>query len=414
MNLAYTITVSGVWFLSTYFAVVLLLTLFIRKSELHTSPPLTNLNKLPKVSILVPVYNEEETVGESIKSLEKVDYPKDKLEIVIINDGSTDNTSEIVKKYTHNKNIIFIDNKKNKGKAACLNQGIINSTGKFIACMDADSDVSPDIIKKTIPYFKDEKMGAVTVTVEVKNPETWLEKIIEIEYIIGLSLALKALSFFNAIHVTPGPFSIYRRSLFSNVGVFDTKNITEDLEIAYRIQKNGYKIANCTSTKVKTIAPNNIKSLYVQRKRWYSGALLTLWKHKNVIFNSKLGAFAFVMPYTYILMILGLFLFVFSTYLGISNLIRSMSFFSLTNFNFISYLALYDFDLLSMSTLTFFGIIAIITTITIAVICLRLVNRKVRNMVPGFIGFIFLFFLYQVFWASSIYSVLLGKKIKWR
>jgi len=362
---------------------------------------------------LVPVYNEEETVEDSLVSLKAVDYPKDKLEILIINDGSTDNTSEIVKKHVKD-NIIFIDNKKNKGKAACLNQGISISKGEFVACMDADSDVSPDIIKKTIPYFQDKKIGAVTVTVEVKNPKNLLEKIIEIEYIIGLSLALKALSFFNAIHVTPGPFSIYKKAIFDEIGVFDTKNITEDLEIAYRIQKNHYKIANCTATKVKTIAPNTLKSLYVQRRRWYSGALMTLWKHKDMIFDSKMGPFAFVMPYMYALVILGLGLFAFSTYLGISNLIRSMSFFSLTNFNFISYIRLYDFDLLSISTLTFFGIIAIITTITIAFICLKLVNRKIRKMVPGFIGFVFLFFLYQVFWASSIYSVLFGKKVKWR
>jgi len=414
MNLGYSIFVALVWFLSTYFNVVMLLTLLNKKHTFYKSPSFENKDNLPKVSIIAPAYNEEKTILKSIKSLKKIDYPKHLLEIVIVNDGSTDNTANIIKKHIKEKYITFIDNKKNKGKAACLNQGIKASKGEFIATMDSDSEVSKNILRKTLPYFKEKKVGAVTVTVKVKNPNNFLQKIIEVEYALGLSLSLKVLSFFNCIHVTPGPFSIYRKAMFNKIGMFDVDNITEDLEIAYRIQKNGYKIQCCTTTYVNTVIPKTLKTLHVQRKRWYSGALLTVWQHKNVLFNHKLGKFGFVLPYMYILMILGLGLFFFSSFLGLSNFIKSWGFYSLTNFNFWSYFTLKNFDILSFSTITILALTAIATTMVMALVGLKFAKKSIRKTIPGFIGFIFIFLMYQVFWASSFYAVLLKKKLKWR
>lgn len=413
MNLIYSIIVSFVWFLSTYFNVVFLLALLTNKKELSKSPRLENGENLPKVSIIVPAYNEEDTIKKNIESLGKIDYPKDKLEIIIVNDGSRDDTSKIVNKLK-GKRIIFLDNKENRGKAACLNQGVTLSTGEFVACMDSDSEVQSDIIKKTIPYFKDNEVGAVAVTVEVKNAKNFLQKIVKVEYLIGLSLGLRTLSFFNAVHVTPGPFSIYRKKALEEIGMFDVKSITEDLEIAYRLHKGNYKIACCLATKVSTITPKTFKSLYRQRKRWYSGAIYTLMKHRNIILKSEMGYFSYIVPYTFLLIFLGLFLFGFSIYLGISNLAKSISFFSLTNFNFLSYIKWNEFDFLTLSTLTFFGITAIATTISSMVICMKLADKTIRKNFIGVVGFPFIFFLYQIFWASSIITVLFRKKVSWK
>lgn len=413
MNLVYSVIVSLVWFLSIYFNVVFLLALLSQKEELFKSPKQENNREFPKVSIIVPAYNEEDTIEQNIISLNKVDYPKDKLEIIIVNDGSKDSTSKIVNRLK-GRNIIFIDNKNNKGKAACLNQGIEESTGEFIACMDADSEVQSDILKKTIPYFRNKKIGAVTVTVEVKDTKNFLQKIIAIEYIIGLSLFLKVLSYFSAVHVTPGPFSIYRKQVLENIGRFDPKSIVEDLEIAYRLQKGGYKIACCIATKVRTITPKTFKALHRQRKRWYSGAIYTIMQHRNIILNSEMGYFSYIVPYAFLLIFLGLFLFVFSIYLGLSHLIKSISFFSLTNFNFLSYITLEKFDFLTLSTLSFFGITAIATTILSMFICIKMSNNKIRSNILGIIGFPFIFFLYQIFWASSIVTVLFRKKVSWK
>ena len=163
MNLAYSVIVSLVWFLSIYFNVVFLLALLSQKEELFKSPKLKNNQEFPKVSVIVPAYNEEDNIEQNIISLNRIDYPKNRLEIIIVNDGSGDNTSKIVNRLK-GRNILFIDNKHIKGKAACLNQGIEESTGELIACMDADSEVQSDILKKTTPYFRNKKIGAVTVT----------------------------------------------------------------------------------------------------------------------------------------------------------------------------------------------------------------------------------------------------------
>lgn len=413
MNLFYTWFVFIVWFLSTYFVVVFLLCLFKNKGSLFEQPILKAGVKLPRLSFVISAYNEEKKISKSIESIMKIDYPKELFEIIIVDDGSKDNTAGIVRQYADEK-IIFIDNKKNKGKAACLNQGISVAKGELIACMDADSVVPSNVLKKTIPLFKNQKIGAVTVPVEVKNPKNFLEKIIEVEYVIGLSIFLKVLSFFNSIHVTPGPFSLYRKSLINKIGGFDEKNITEDLEIAYRIQKSGYKIDCCMSTHVKTIVPNNLKSLYVQRKRWYSGSLLTVWKHKNLIFNRNVGFFGYFIPFIFVLVILGLTLFLSSLYLGISNLIENISLYSLTNFNFFAHFSLREIDFLNFSIFGFFGIFSIIATYFIAAVGLKIYNKNIGERKAGFAGFFLLFFLYQFFWLASFSGVLLARRIKWR
>ena len=107
MNLAYSVIVSLVWFLSIYFNVVFLLALLSRKDELFKSPKLKNNQELPKVSIIVPAYNEEDTIEYSIASLNKIDYPINNLEIIIVNDGSRDNTGKIVSRLK-GSNITFI------------------------------------------------------------------------------------------------------------------------------------------------------------------------------------------------------------------------------------------------------------------------------------------------------------------
>ena len=414
MNIIYSVFVTLVWFFSTYFAVTLLIVLLTCRDKIYKNPSLKENDTRVKVSLLVPVFNEGKNVIHTIDSLKKVDYPKDKLEIIILNDGSSDNTSDVVNANIDRENMIFVDNKENKGKAATLNQGIDLATGELVATMDGDTEVPSDVVEKTVPFFKDEKVGACTVSVEVKNPETFLQKIIEIEYTIGLSLALKALSFFNAVHVTPGPFSMYRLSVLKRIGCFDVNNITEDHEIAIRIHKAGFKIENCTDTKVQTISPGTFKTLYRQRKRWYTGSLLTLWQHKDIIMNKKLGTLGFIYPYSYLLITGGLLLFILSVYLGVSNFVRRVSMYSLTNYNFFSHFSLSRIDLLELSTLSILGGAGIITTFIAATICLKIASKRLKTRVPGFIGYIFLFFLYQIFWGSSFVSAITRRKVKWR
>ena len=186
----------------------------------------------------------------------------------MVNDGSTDATaSEIRQGIKGDARFRLIDRQENRGKAASLNEGISRAKGEFVATIDADSIIEPGIFPKVLPYFENPNVGAVTVAVRVKNPKTLLHKIFELEYIIGLSLLLKAFSFFNGVFVTPVHPSVYRKKILVEIGGFDVDNITEDMEIAYRIQKKRYRIENCMDAKVYTIIPPTFSKLLVQRKR---------------------------------------------------------------------------------------------------------------------------------------------------
>ncbi len=412
MSPAYVLLVYTVWFLSTYFIIVFLLALFKNRDKLYDSPILDQNDDLSKISIIISAYNEEKKISDSIESLKSIDYPKNLYEIIIVNDGSKDKTTDIVKKYADGENIILVDNKKNKGKAACLNQGISLAKGSFVACMDADTVVPKDIFKKTLPYFKNPEIGSVTVSVEVKHVKNFLQKIIQLEYKLGLSLFLRVFSFFNCVQVTPGPFSIYRKSLLDKIGCFDVNNITEDLEIAYRIHKSGHKIANCMDTCVHTITPDNFKGLYRQRRRWYSGALMTLWQHKDILFRKKVGLFGYFVPFNYALITLGLSLFSLSLYFSISNLMRNLSFYSLTNYNFLSYLS-FDFDPLGISPFIIFGLSGVLGMIILLFFGLNAMKNSPKKNISLFFGYFVLFFLYQFFWISSLFLVLFRRKVRW-
>jgi len=410
VNPVYSIFVYVVWFMSVYFIVLFLLYMFEGRKNLFKRPKELVRSDLPKVSMIISAFNEEGNIKHTISSLKRIDYPKDKIEFIIINDGSRDRTCKEVRKHI-DKRFVFLDNKVNKGKAACLNQGIGAATGDLVATMDADSVVEREILRKTVPYFKSQKTGAVTVSVEVKDPKTFMEKIIELEYIIGLSLFLKVFSFAKCIHVTPGPFSIYRKSMLDEIGGFDAKNITEDLEIAYRIRRAGYDIDCCMSAKVRTKIPTTVKGLYRQRKRWYTGALLTVWQHRDMVGRSKWGVFGYFLAFHYSLVILGMGLFLYTTYLAASNFIKKLYFYYLTGFNFHWE---FELDPLSISIFYFFGFSALIVSILMLYLGMKASRKSMSNRKLGIFGYLYIFFMYQIFWISSIFSAITGRRVKWR
>jgi cellulose synthase/poly-beta-1,6-N-acetylglucosamine synthase-like glycosyltransferase len=417
MNAFQAILMYIVWFISTYF-VVLFILLVVNQQDTLFERSKYNLKKpYPKVSMILPAFNEENTIYDSLKSLQRIDYPKDKLEIIVINDGSSDNTSKIIKKYLTkypNEKIIYLDNQNNKGKAHRLNQGIKIATGKYVVCMDADTKVKQNILKKTIPDFYDDQVGAVTVSIDLK-PKNLLQKITEVEYAIGLSLSIKLLSILDSVHVTPGPFTIFRKKMLNEIGGFDINNITEDTEIAYRIKKAGYLIKCNLNTKVYTDVPDTLKKLFKQRKRWYTGSLQTVKQHKDVLFKKKYGLFGIFVPYSFTLITLGTLLFLITLGTSIYNSVKNILYYRFTNFNFLDRLLNFEIDVLSIFSI--FGILILVSfmlSIFIGVIGLSKFRKDISKNLSGFIAFIPFAIFYQIFWLSSIYSFIFNKEVKWR
>lgn len=416
MNQIHIALVYALWGIVTFFFMVIVLSIIKNRDNFYRDPE--PLKRDRRVSIIVPAFNEEAGIRDTIESLLMINYPTDMLEIIVVNDGSTDRTADIAREYAEGRKIILINNEENEGKSRSLNRGIEKASGELIACIDADTVVEKDILRKVTGYFRDKKTGAVVVRVRVREPKNWLERIIEVEYNMGLGFYLKLLSFLNCLYLTPGQFSIYRKSVLMEVGGFDENNIVEDTEIAYRIQKAHHKMACCLSAYAYTTVPNNIRSFYYQRKRWYSGTIQTIIQHRDVFFKRDLGGFGmFFMPVNYGGIVVGILLFISTIYLLLSMAYDSLTYYSLIDFDFMStimqFLAHPEFDPLTISIFYFLGLSPFLMNAIINFFALRKMGEDIRDLLFGFICFLFFFIPYNILWIVCLYFVVFNREIKW-
>lgn len=366
--------------------------------------------KLSGISIIVPAYNEENIIKSTIKSLLNIDYPKNKMEIIVVDDGSKDRTYEIVKQY-RSKNLRVL-RKENGGKASALNFGLNHAKNEFVAIVDADTILEKTAIKKCMNYFDEKDVAAVTSHILVKNTGTWLGKLQNIDLMV-ISMLRKTQEFINAINATPGPLSIYRKNILLKVGGFDENNITEDVEIAWRLINNNYKIRMAFDAMSYSILPSNIKSLWKQRTRWVIGGIQTFWKYANCLFKQNSGLRKYHIPtyaIGYLLIVLGFFYMVYKfTNLIINYLIYIVKSFMIGTNPFsklfeISYSAnintVYSIVLLVLSLFTLFWTYN---------------NHRIRMHSPSSIfGFILIVpFLYFFVTVYGIYKYYTKGKIGW-
>lgn len=252
------------------------------------------LENFPLISLLIPAWNEENTLKKTVDSLIRLDYPIEKLQIIIVNDGSIDNTQEVAKKLIEDNksyDIMLINRTRTPRqftKAPALNCGLEHVKGKYVGCLDSDSTVAPDVLQLMIPLFEEEKVGAVITAIKVLNPDNLWSKIQRLEYILA-TFVRDLMSRVNTLHITPGALSLYDASVLKELGGFDEKNITEDYEIAMRLKFNGYNIKIVTKAISYTYVPNTFKSLWNQRVRWFRGFIVTMSKYKKMFGNKSMG-----------------------------------------------------------------------------------------------------------------------------
>ncbi len=275
-------------FAAIFFEVFLLLTFLsppARAARARSSSKAT-----PSVAIVVPCFNESRTVGGTARSLLALAYPKDKLRIVLVNDGSTDDTEAVMQSFAHEPQVTVLT-QKNGGKHTALNAGIaVAKDAEIIGCLDADSFVTPTALTEALPYFDRPNVGAVTAAMSVHAPRTFIEHMQNAEYVLGIALR-HILAAVNGIHVTPGPFSLYRRSVIEELGGFRHGHNTEDMEMALRIQRAGLVIDSAPRAKVYTTTPRSVPALVKQRTRWTTGFLRNvLNEYRDLIGNPRYGA----------------------------------------------------------------------------------------------------------------------------
>ncbi|MFH1779867.1 MAG: glycosyltransferase family 2 protein [Candidatus Micrarchaeota archaeon] len=271
-------------FFTIFVTVVFILVYLQNRNEVHKTPV---PKKLRSVTVIIPTFNDEDSIADTIKSVLNLDYPKNLLKVMVVNDGSTDNTLKIAKSF-ESKGVTLLS-KPNGGKASALNTALRLIKTELVATLDSDSYVAPDSLKQMIGFFDDASVGAVTCKMLVWQPKTHLEKLQSIEYVLTV-FSRRLLSFLDAINVTPGPLSVFRRKVFDEVGLYDEDNILEDQEIALRIQAHNWRIEAAMDAKVYTSTPKNFSGLIRQRVRWHRGGIRNILKHYYLI-GGKYGDF---------------------------------------------------------------------------------------------------------------------------
>ncbi|MCD6367661.1 MAG: glycosyltransferase family 2 protein [Candidatus Aenigmarchaeota archaeon] len=296
--------------LSLYLSIMFFVLYFDNKKELFKVP---KMKKFPSVSILIPAYNEEKTIGETIRKVKEMKYPKE-IEVIVINDGSTDNTLKVAKRVAKKYKKIKVIDKPNGGKASALNVGLKYAKGEIVGVVDADSYPTKNALMNSIPFFSEKDVGAVTTSIFVKSPKNWIERLQRIEYIM-IVWARKLLECIDSVYATPGVLSLYRKNALKKVGGFDTNNMTEDIEIAWRLIYHGYKIKMSLKSESNTKVPNNFRSWWKQRVRWNIGGMQTWFKYLHTFLKKDFKSLGmFILPFftlSYVVSLSGLFLLLF-------------------------------------------------------------------------------------------------------
>ncbi len=397
-------------FVSLYFLSIFLIIYFRNNGYLFDYP---KANKKYSVSVLVPAFNEAETIADTLKHVFEINY-KGIVEVIVINDKSSDDTLKIVcglqKKYSR---LIIIDNKKNLGKAGSLNKGLKIAKGELVAVIDADSYPSKESFKNMIGFFNDEKVGAVTCPIVARNKIKFIEKLQAIEYKV-IAITRKLLDYVDAIYVTPGPLALYRKKALDEIKGFDKNNITEDIEATWHLTYNGWDRRMCLPVSVSSTVPCKFMEWYKQRRRWNIGGLQCIWKYRDSIGRKGMLGW-FIVPF-----------FILHTFLGLLGL---GIFFYLTSRRIISNYLLTTYSisvgtpiltmdalLITPSILNYLGIALFVFGAIFTLLVLSLFKEKIlkrQNILNILFYLIFYLMIYPFIMIGAIIHMMKGKRT-WR
>ena len=254
----------------------------------------------PFVSIIVPAFNEQINAAQTIQSLLLQDYQN--MQVVFVDDGSTDNTFKIVKDAFKANDKVKVFTKSNGGKASALNVGIEKAGGEFVVCIDADTQLKPDAVSLLIKKFFNAgahtkinpEVGAVAGNVKVGNERNMITKWQSIEYITSQNFDRRAFAYLDCITVIPGAIGAFRKEAVIKAGGFTSDTLAEDCDLTMRLHRNGYIIRNCNEAISYTEAPETMRQFMKQRFRWSFGVMQCFWKHRDAVLNPRYKNFGMI------------------------------------------------------------------------------------------------------------------------
>jgi cellulose synthase/poly-beta-1,6-N-acetylglucosamine synthase-like glycosyltransferase/peptidoglycan/xylan/chitin deacetylase (PgdA/CDA1 family)/spore germination protein YaaH len=246
----------------------------------------------PKVTVIIPCFNEEKVIESSVQRILQSTYPY--LDVIVADDGSKDRTSAIVsEKFGDNPRVKLLT-LVNGGKAAALNRALKDATGEIIVALDADTQFEKETVLRLVRWFIDPRIGAVAGNAKVGNRVNLVTRWQAVEYTTAQNIERRALTQFDAIMVVPGAVGAWRRKALEEVGGYPEDTLAEDQDLTIAIQRKKWKIAYDEQAVAWTEAPESFAALAKQRFRWSFGTLQCLWKHRKILRKGKPGGLAFI------------------------------------------------------------------------------------------------------------------------
>ncbi|MFL5995490.1 MAG: bifunctional polysaccharide deacetylase/glycosyltransferase family 2 protein [Streptomyces sp.] len=232
------------------------------------------------VTVIVPAYNEKECIANTLQSLARSTHP---IEIIVVDDGSTDGTSEISREAARSLGMtnVRVIRQENAGKPAALNNGVRSASHDIVVMMDGDTVFEPDTVRQLVQPFANPEVGAVAGNAKVGNRDTVIGAWQHIEYVMGFNLDRRMYDLLRCMPTIPGAIGAFRREAVLQVGGMSEDTLAEDTDITIAMHRAGWRVVYQEHARAWTEAPGSLKQLWSQRYRWSYGTMQALWKHRK-------------------------------------------------------------------------------------------------------------------------------------
>ncbi|GAQ55759.1 bifunctional polysaccharide deacetylase/glycosyltransferase family 2 protein [Streptomyces acidiscabies] len=233
-----------------------------------------------RVSVVVPAYNEKECIANTLESLARSTHP---IEVIVVDDGSTDGTSEIARDAATRLGMdnVRVVRQENAGKPAALNNGVRSASCDIVVMMDGDTVFEPDAVHQLVQPFADPGVGAVAGNAKVGNRNTVIGAWQHIEYVMGFNLDRRMYDLLRCMPTIPGAIGAFRRDAVLQAGGMSEDTLAEDTDITIAMHRAGWQVVYQEHARAWTEAPGSLKQLWSQRYRWSYGTMQALWKHRK-------------------------------------------------------------------------------------------------------------------------------------
>jgi len=370
--------------------------------------------EFPSISVLLPAYNEEETLAEAIRSVLGQEYPDEKIQPIIIDDGSEDGTAAIAREFADRGEVTLIQ-QQNQGKGVALNTGLAAATGDIVAVQDADSVIAHDAYRKMVGHFETDSIAAVIAGIKPLACDTLLQQVQRVEYLLGI-VYRRLMASINTLYVTPGALSMYRRETVEDLGGFDEETLTEDLEIAMRLRNEGHDLGMTATAITFTEFPSRFRTLLRQRVRWYRGLIANTWKYRGMMTSDDRELFgSFQMPANLLFPTIGLLAAGIMAY-GIGQALFDLAVhLSAVGFSFDLIPQLQPRKLLLGIDLKIYFplLVGLLLSGGLVYIAHQVTDEDIRNPASLAVFFICYAMILSIFWSIAIVRELRGSELTW-